>query len=42
MALKMRSFEQDAHRFLRQTDLSPRAKRQRVSDLLGEYGFGKR
>ncbi len=42
MAVKMRSFEQDAHRFLRQTDLSPRAKRRRVSDLLGEYGFGKR
>ena len=42
MAIRMRSFEQDAHRFLRQADLSPRAKRQRVSELLEEYGFGKR
>ena len=42
MAVKMRSFEQDAHRFLRQTDLSPRAKRLRVSEILEEYGFGKR
>ena len=42
LALKMRSFEQDAHRFLRQTDLSPREKSQRVSQLFGEYGLGKR
>ena len=42
MAIRMRSFEQDAHRFMRQTDLSPRAKRQKVSELLEEYGFGKR
>ncbi|MCY3756684.1 MAG: hypothetical protein OXG96_03085, partial [Acidobacteria bacterium] len=42
MAIRMRSFEQDAHRFMRQTDLSPRAKHQKVSELLKEYGFGKR
>ena len=41
MAIRMRSFEQDAHRFMRQTDLAPRAKRQKVSELLEEYGFGK-
>ena len=42
MAIRMRSFEQDAHRFMRQADLSPRDKRQKVSELLEEYGFGKR
>ena len=42
MAIKMRSFEQDAHRFMRNADLSPRAKRQKVSELLEEYGFAPR
>ena len=42
MAIRMRSFEQDVHRFMRHSDLSPRAKRQKVSELLEEYGFGPR
>ena len=39
MAIKMRSFEQDAHHALRQTNLSPHAKRQQVSELFRHYGI---
>ena len=40
MAIKLRSFEQDALHALRQTSLSPRAKRQQVSELFRHYGIG--
>ncbi|MSO21744.1 MAG: RraA family protein [Acidobacteria bacterium] len=38
-ASQMRAFEHDAHCVLRQTDISLGDKRQRVVDLLGDYGF---
>ena len=38
-APQMRAFEHDAHCVLRQTEISLADKRQRVIDLLGDYGF---
>ncbi|MCH2693761.1 MAG: RraA family protein [Acidobacteriia bacterium] len=38
-AIKMRSFEQDVHRFCRRTDSTPRSNRKRVEELLKHYGF---
>ena len=40
-AVAMRAFEQDVHRHLRREDMSVRRKREKVAELLVQYGFGK-
>ncbi|MFN0168332.1 MAG: RraA family protein [Bryobacteraceae bacterium] len=40
-AAKMRAFEHEAHAILRQPEIAPRDKKQRVGELLLTYGFAK-
>lgn len=40
-AAKMRAFEHEAHFVLRQPDIAPREKREKVLALLRDYGFAK-
>lgn len=40
-AAKMRAFEHEAHAICRQPDIAPLEKKQKVMDLLVEYGFAK-
>lgn len=40
-AIQMQAFEREAHQWLRRTDIKAAEKRERVQQLLAEYGFSK-